>query len=97
MLDIRKLQSINANAAQLESVKQLYYDLDLNFELSLFAKTDHIRVYVGDFGWFSITKAGRIVSHLAVFYINKVMNKLSPKSLSLISADTNKRIIKNAS
>lgn len=88
MLNIRKLQEAKATKNQIETAKLLYYDLDKTYDLSLFAKLDHIRIYVQDCGWFQISRAGRIIPYLEQFYKQKIMSKLTQRTIALLATSS---------
>ena len=84
MLDITKLQTAQASNEQIATVKRLYQDLEKLYDLGLFVKPDHIRIYVGHWGWLGIAKNGRIGLHLDKFQGKKIIEKLTPEITALL-------------
>lgn len=84
MLDIKKLQTIHSSNEQIMTAKRIYQDLEKSYDLELFVKPNHIRIYVEDWGWLSIAKSGRISSHLHPFQEGKIMEKLTPETIALL-------------
>jgi hypothetical protein len=84
MLDITKLQTAQASNEQIATVKRLYQDLEKSYDLGLFVKPDHIRIYVGHWGWLGIAKNGRIGLHLDKFQGKKIIEKLTPEITALL-------------
>ncbi len=84
MLDISKLQTAQASNEQIATVKLLYRDLEKSYDLDLFVKPDHIRIYVGDRGWLRIARNGRMNSFLNQSQEGKIMEKLTPEITALL-------------
>ena len=84
MLDITKLQTAQASNEQIATAKLLYQDLEKWYDLGLFIKPDHIRIYVGHWGWLGIAKNGRIGLHLDKFQGEKIIEKLTPEITTLL-------------
>ncbi len=84
MLDITRLQTALASNEQIATAKLLYQDLERSYDLGLFIKPDHIRIYVGNWGWLGIAKNGRVSLHLDKFQGKKIIEKLTPEITALL-------------
>ncbi len=62
-----KTANSRASNEQIATAKLLYQDLEKWYDLGLFIKPDHIRIYVGHWSWLGIAKNGRIGLHLDKF------------------------------